>query len=125
MGKVATATSTSTSKISKKKKSFQNMPGKQVVGIFADFRREDEGEYVCPRCTIFGLDKEELAKLMHLGIKFTDLNKEEDGYEAHTSIFKLMRELGKNFGFEQHGKPVCTSAPGDRKTLIYTLTKDC
>ena len=34
------ATATSTSKISKKKKSFQNMPGKQVVGIFADFRRE-------------------------------------------------------------------------------------
>ena len=50
---------------------------------------KDEGEYVCPRCTIFGLDKEELAKLMHLGIKFTDLNKEEDGYEAHTSIFKV------------------------------------
>ena len=121
----------------------------------------DEGEYVCPRCTVFGLDKEELAKLMQLGIKFTDHNKEEDGYEAHTSIFKvhtyvfslnhfpenfpwnwfhgktiinyiflyihfqLMRELGKNFGFEQHGKPVCTSAPGDRKTLVYTLTKDC
>ena len=39
--------------------------------------------------------------------------------------FQLMRELGKNFGFEQHGKPVCTSAPGDRKTLVYTLTKDC
>ena len=49
----------------------------------------DEGEYVCPRCTVFGLDKEELAKLMHLGIKFTDHNKEEDGYEAHTSIFKV------------------------------------
>ena len=49
----------------------------------------DEGEYVCPRCTVFGLDKEELAKLMQLGIKFTDHNKEEDGYEAHTSIFKV------------------------------------
>ena len=44
---------------------------------------------MCPKCTVFGLDKEELAKLMHLGIKFTDHNKEEDGYEAHTSIFKV------------------------------------
>ena len=53
----------------------------------------DEGEYVCPRCTVFGLDKEELAKLMQLGIKFTDHNKEEDGYEAHTSIFKVHKYI--------------------------------
>lgn len=101
------------------------MPGKLVVGLFADFRREDEGEYICPKCTIFGLDKEEAAKLIELFPgKIKDIHKDEEGYEIESSVFKVMRELGKHFGYEPLGKPMNTDAPGDRKTLIYTLVRE-
>ena len=118
------------------------MPGKQVVGVFCDFRREgnffsiisglfchtfditDEGEYVAPRCTVFGLEKDEIKHLIEKGFKLTDHHKDEEGYECETSAYRLMRELGKTFGFELHGNAVCTDAPGDRKTLVYTLVKE-
>ena len=48
----------------------------------------DEGEYVCPVCTVFGLDKEEVKILCGAGLKFTDHNKEAEGYEVKTSAFK-------------------------------------
>jgi len=99
------------------------MPGKHVIGIFADFRREDEGEYVCPRCTVFGLEKEEVQSMIEQGLKITDHNKEDEGYEVNSSIFKVMRTLGKSFGFEI-ADVKCTDAPNERKTLVYTLTKD-
>merc|ERR1712012_1006098 len=100
------------------------MPGKHVVGVFADFRREDEGEYVCPRCTIFGLEKEEVKTLIEAGLKLTDRNKDDEGYEIMSSAFKVMRLLGQTHGFEPLKQPVCTDAPGDRKTLVYTLVKE-
>ena len=34
-----------------------------------------------------------------------------------------MRTLGKSFGFEIKDVK-CTDAPNERKTLVYTLTKD-
>ena len=94
------------------------MPGKHVVGVFADFRREgkeinesfrpkhnywqfristDEGEYVCPRCTIFGLEKEEVKTLIEAGLKLTDRNKDDEGYEIMSSAFKVNQILNRNF----------------------------
>ena len=84
----------------------------------------DEGEYVAPRCTVFGLEKDEIKHLIEKGFKLTDHHKDEEGYECETSAYRLMRELGKTFGFELHGNAVCTDAPGDRKTLVYTLVKE-
>ena len=92
--------------------------------LFWAFSFADEGEYICPRCTVFGLEKDEVAHLLEKGFKMTDHHKDEEGYEIETSGFRLMRELGKTFGFAPHGNAVCTSAPGDRKTLVYTLVKE-
>ena len=35
-----------------------------------------------------------------------------------------MRELGRELEFEPKGDAICTDAPGERKTILYTLTKD-
>ena len=79
---------------------------------------------MCPRCTVFGLDKDEVRELINLGFKMTDHNKEDEGYEVRSSPFKVISALGsENNGFEIHGDSICTDAPGERKTLIYTLTK--
>ena len=83
----------------------------------------DEGEYTCPVSTVFGLDEAEVQALIAAGFKMTDHNKEDEGYEVKSSAFKLMRELGKQFGFEPMDVQT-TEAPGGRKTLIWTLTKD-
>ena len=106
------------------------MPGKQVIGIVADLKRENEGEYIIPMCTVFGLEDEERlwliqnqAKLM-LFNQLTDRNKKHDGIEIATSAFKVMRILGKQFGFEPSG-PEVGAQTDCRTTLIYTLTKDC
>ena len=66
------------------------MPGKQVVRVFCYFRRHNnffsiisglflssigityEGEYVAPRCTDFGLEKDEVKYLIKKGFKMTD-----------------------------------------------------
>ena len=49
----------------------------------------DEGEYICQRCTIFGLEKDEVEALIKLGFKMTDHNTEDEGYEVESSIFKV------------------------------------
>merc|ERR1711884_8419 len=101
------------------------MPGKLVVGVVGDLCREDEGEYTCQMCTVFGLDKEEVKTLCGVGLKFKDENKEAEGYEVKTSAFKVMRELGRHLGYEPKGDCQVTEAPGDRRTLIWTLVKEC
>lgn len=54
----------------------------------------------------------------------TDHNTDDEGYEVESSIFKLMRELGRELEFEPNGDAICTDAPGERKTILYTLTKE-
>ncbi|XP_040576020.1 uncharacterized protein [Lepeophtheirus salmonis] len=100
------------------------MPGKSVLGIVADIRREDEGEYVCPRSTIFGLENVEVKALISLGLQLTDRNKDVEGYEVLSSAFKLMRILGEHMGYYPNGDPACTEGPGGRSVLIYTMVKD-
>jgi hypothetical protein len=49
----------------------------------------DEGEYTCPQCTVFGIDEDEVKALIASGLKMTDHNKEDEGYEVKTSAFKV------------------------------------
>ena len=53
----------------------------------------DEGEYTCEVCTVFGLDKEEVKTLCGAGLKFTDQNKDAEGYEVKTSAFKARTKV--------------------------------
>ncbi len=50
----------------------------------------DEGEYVCSRCTAFGLECDEVQVLVRSGFKMTDCNKEEEGVEVKNSVFKVI-----------------------------------
>ena len=36
-----------------------------------------------------------------------------------------MRELGRHLGYEPFGDCQVTTAPGDKRTLIWTLVKEC
>ena len=38
---------------------------------------------------MFGLEKEEVQTLIELGFLMTDHNKEEEGYEVQSSVFKV------------------------------------
>merc|ERR1712241_455663 len=101
------------------------MPGKLVIGVVADLCRKDLGIYECPMCTVFGIEREEAKALMDLcgaGLKFTDRNKEAEGFEVNTSAFKIMRELGRHLGYEPLGDCHATekSAKGER-TVVWTL----
>ena len=55
----------------------------------------DEGEYICPVCTVFGLEQEEIKLLvqnqakMNLKDKLEDRNKGHDGIEISTSCWKV------------------------------------
>merc|ERR1711890_2997 len=95
-----------------------------VCGIIADIKREGEGEYIIPTCTIFGLDKEEEGQLESHGLKVSDSNPRMDGVEVTgSSPFKVMRILCKHFGWETDGKSMQFAAPGDRTTSMWQLTK--
>ena len=79
---------------------------------------------MCARCTVFGLECDEIQTLIRSGFKMTDCNKEEEGVEVKNSVFKVLRGLGKDLGYEIQGEHVSAEAPGGRTTLIYTLSKD-
>lgn len=49
----------------------------------------DEGEYICPLCTVYGLDQDEVKRLVAEGFKMCDRNKEDEGYEVKISAFKV------------------------------------
>ena len=56
----------------------------------------DVGIYEIPLCTVFGIEREEAKKLMSLcgaGLKFTDQNKEAEGYEVNTSAYKASTDV--------------------------------
>jgi len=107
------------------------MPGKHIIGLVADLKRENEGEYICPVTTVFGLQQDEINWLvqnqakMNLKDKLQDRNKTEDGIEITTSCWKLMRMFGSEMGFELLGDPQVGCEPGNGRTnLIWTMVKD-
>ena len=59
----------------------------------------DEGEYICPVTTVFGLQQEEINWLvqnqdkMNLHDKLQDRNKSHDGIEITTSCWKVRQVL--------------------------------
>ncbi|XP_023332455.1 uncharacterized protein LOC111704450 [Eurytemora carolleeae] len=44
--------------------------GLEAIGVIGDIKRESEGEYIIPTCTVFGLDKEEISALLGKGVSF-------------------------------------------------------
>jgi len=96
----------------------------ECVGVVADIRRESEGEYVIPTCTVFGLNDDELAQLGQHGLRIQDENTRHEGVEIRgSSPFKVMRILCKNFGWTTDGKAMQSEAPGDRTTSMWHLFK--
>ena len=68
------------------------------VAYFCSFSL-DEGEYICPVTTVFGLQQEEINWLvnnqdkLNLTDKLQDRNKSHDGIEITTSCWKVMEIL--------------------------------
>jgi len=94
----------------------------ECIGLVGDIKREGEGEYVIPCCSVFGLNPEELAQLEQHGLRITDEHTRHEGVEIKgSSPFKVMRILCKNFGWTTDGKALQTAAPGDRTTSMWHL----
>ena len=65
------------------------MPGKEIIGVVFEFRREEEGEYVCPKTTVFGLKREEVATLIENGFKVHDKHPDTEGQEIDSSGYNV------------------------------------
>merc|ERR1712183_517383 len=64
--------------------------GEEAIGIVSDIKRENEGEYIIPTSTIFGLTMEEIKQLVEEGLKIGDENPRHDGVEVSgASPFKV------------------------------------
>jgi len=96
----------------------------ETIGLIADLKRESEGEYVIPTCTVFGLTNEEIAELAQKGLSIDDSNKRIEGIEiSGSSPFKVMRVLCKDHGWTTDGEIMQFEAPGDRTACMWTLTR--
>jgi len=96
----------------------------ETIGVVADIKRESEGEYVIPTCTVFGLNQNELDDLVGKGFKIGDANKKFEGIEiSGSSPYKVMRILCRDYGWTTNGEIVQTPAPGDRTAAMWTLTR--
>jgi len=96
----------------------------EAIGIVADIKREDEGEYVIPTSTVFGLTKEEIGQLAAQGLKVEDNDRGQEGVEIQgASPFKVMRILCSKFGWTTDGEVVSSEAPGGRTAAMWTLTR--
>jgi len=105
------------------------MPGKEIVGVVFELRREEEGEYVCPKTTVFGLTREEVATLIENGFKVHDKHPDKEGQEVESSGYNLMRHLGLLFGFAPLGNPLKTDLKIEdtkkpRMSMMATLARD-
>ena len=69
------------------------MPGKEIVGVVFEFRREEEGEYVCPKTTVFGLKQEEVATLIENGFKVHNKHPDTEGQEIESSGYNVSLSL--------------------------------
>ena len=49
----------------------------------------DAGEYVCPKTTVFGLKRDEVAALIDTGLRVHDKNPEMEGQEIETSGYNV------------------------------------
>ena len=69
------------------------MPGKEIIGVVFEFRREEEGEYVCPKTTVFGLKQEEVATLIENGFKVHNKHPDTEGQEIESSGYNVSLSL--------------------------------
>jgi len=98
--------------------------GTEAIGVVADIKRESEGEYVIPCCTLFGLEDEEMEQLKGKGLEIGDSNRRHEGVEVTgASPFKVMRILCRDFGWTTDGEVMQSEAPGDRTCTMWTLTR--
>ena len=58
----------------------------------------DAGEYVCPKTTVFGLNRNEVAALIDTGLKVHDKNPEMEGQEIETSGYNVSLPLFEKIG---------------------------
>ena len=72
----------------KYKGSYENIQGGTSKFIILG-----EGEYICPVCTIFGLEDEEVQILIDSGLRMTDHNIDDEGYEVEISAFKVSKNV--------------------------------
>ena len=66
---------------------------KNIQGVTSKFIILGEGEYICPVCTIFGLEDEEVQILIDSGLRMTDHNIDDEGYEVEISAFKVSKNV--------------------------------
>ena len=66
---------------------------KNIQGGTSKFIILGEGEYICPVCTIFGLEDEEVQILIDSGLRMTDHNIDDEGYEVEISAFKVSKNV--------------------------------
>ena len=66
---------------------------KNIQGGISKFIILGEGEYICPVCTIFGLEDEEVQILIDSGLRMTDHNIDDEGYEVEISAFKVSKNV--------------------------------
>ena len=69
------------------------MPGKEIIGVVYELRREEEGEYVCPKTTVFGLKREEVATLIENGFKVHNKHPDTEGQEIESSGYNVSLSL--------------------------------
>ena len=65
------------------------MPGKEIIGVVYELRREEEGEYVCPKTTVFGLKREEVATLIENGFQVQNKHPDTEGQEIASSGYNV------------------------------------
>merc|ERR1712037_514798 len=100
------------------------MSGQVTIEIVADImRKKDDEGYTCPTCTVFGLDDSEARSLVKSGYSLVNNGNDDEGYEVKSSAYKVRRELGQQFGYQQLGKVNVTDAPHHKRNAnIYRKT---
>merc|ERR1719273_1298549 len=104
----------------------EDRKGVEVLGIVSEVKREGQGEYVMPSCTVFGLKQEEVDVMKKEGLKLADENRNIEGIEVHgASAFKIMRVLCSKAGWSTSGEPVATTVCEGKPSFMWTLTRKC
>merc|ERR1719481_36576 len=101
----------------------------QLVGVVGDVRRDMEGHHYAEKCSVFGINSQELQAIQSQGLvtRPREFSGATDRYQVLSSPWSVIRVLGVEFGYYLPVMPtggLVGSDNGERRTCIFTLQKD-
>lgn len=97
----------------------------RIVGVVADVKRDQESDFVCRKCCVYGINEEEYNAIQaKFPINPRQFSWEANRFVVHANPWSVMRILAEAYGYHYTVTPLggrVESATGERRTCVWSL----